>query len=49
MLTITLSAAGYTAVFAPANGGAILSLKKGDTEIFHHLGTDERTATISCF
>ena len=42
MLTITLSAAGYTAVFAPANGGAILSLKKGDTEIFHHLGTDEQ-------
>lgn len=36
MLTITLTAGGYEAVFAPANGGACVSLKKDDTEIFHH-------------
>ncbi len=40
MLTITLSAAGYTAVFAPANGGALLSLKKDGIELFHQ-GTEE--------
>lgn len=42
MLTITLTAGGYEAVFAPANGGACISLKKGDLEIFHHWdSTDE--------
>lgn len=41
MLTITLSAAGYEAVFAPANGGACISLKKGDWEVFHHWDKEE--------
>ena len=42
MLTITLKAAGYEAVFAPANGGALLSLKKNGIEVFHKLGTEEQ-------
>ena len=35
MLTITLKAGGYEAVFAPADGGACIALKKGDFNIFH--------------
>lgn len=42
MLTITLRAADYEAVFAPQNGGACIQLKKGDREIFHHI-SDEKT------
>ena len=46
MLTITLSAAGYEAVFAPANGGACISLKKGDWEVFHHWDKEEEVNSI---
>ncbi len=36
MLTITLKAGGYEATFAPGCGGACISLKKGDLNLFHH-------------
>lgn len=37
MLTITLHAADYEAVFAPQIGGACVQLKKNGREIFHHI------------
>ena len=41
MLTITLQAGGYEATFAPANGGACISLQKGDLHLFHQWSKPE--------
>ena len=41
MLTITLQAGGYEATFAPANGGACISLQKGDLHLFHQWNKTE--------